>query len=174
MAMTNKAVLLEEDMTNKAVLLDTSFFLHFLKDSGPLFKNADDYFRYFLQKKITMMISTISIAEYCVGGDVQELPLKNLQTVPFNIDHSKRAGEFAKIVFDSKRKGEIVLRERKIIPNDTKLFAQADCEKTVEFYLTSDSESSKIFNLLKKKTEPKFQFINLNTPYNEIFGVLDL
>lgn len=44
------------------------------------------------------MISTISIAEYCVGGDVHELPLRNLQIVPFNFDHSKRTGELAKIV----------------------------------------------------------------------------
>ena len=75
-------------MTHKAVLLDTSFFLRFLNDSDPLFKNADGFFRYFLQKEITMMISTISIAEYCVGGDVHELPLRNLQIVPFNLEHS--------------------------------------------------------------------------------------
>lgn len=159
-------------MTHKAVLLDTSFFLRFLNDSDPLFKNADGYFRYFLQKEITMMVSTISIAEYCVGGDVHELPLRNLQIVPFNLDHSKRTGEFAKIVFQNK--GKLKLKERNIIPNDTKLFAQADCEKTVEFYLSSDTESFKIFSLLKKETSPKFQFIDLNTPYNETYGLLDL
>jgi hypothetical protein len=159
-------------MTHKAVLLDTSFFLRFLNDSDPLFKNADGYFRYFLQKEITMMISTISIAEYCVGGDVHELPLRNLQIVPFNLDHSKRTGEFAKIVFQNK--GKLKLKERNIIPNDTKLFAQADCEKAVEFYLSSDTESLKIYNLLRQETAPKFQFIDLNTPYNETFGLLDL
>lgn len=159
-------------MTHKSVLLDTSFFIRFLNDSDPLFKNADGYFRYFLQKEITMMISTISIAEYCVGGDVQELPLRNLQIVPFNLDHSKRTGEFAKIVFQNK--GKLKLKERNIIPNDTKLFAQADCEKTVEFYLSSDTESQNIYNLLKQETAPKFQFIDLNTPYNVTFGLLDL
>lgn len=159
-------------MTHKAVLLDTSFFLRFLNDSDPLFKNADGYFRYFLQKEITMMISTISIAEYCVGGDVHELPLRNLQIVPFNLDHSKRTGEFAKIVFQNK--GKLKLKERNIIPNDTKLFAQADCEKAVEFYLSSDTESLKIYNILRQETAPKFQFIDLNTPYNETFGLLDL
>ena len=159
-------------MTHKAVLLDTSFFLRFLNDNDPIFKNADGYFRYFLQKKITMMISTISIAEYCVGGDVHELPLRNLQIVPFNLDHSKRTGEFAKIVFQNK--GKLKLKERNIIPNDTKLFAQADCEKAVEFYLSSDTESNKIYNLLRQETTPKFQFIDLNTPHNETFGLLDL
>ena len=159
-------------MTHKAALLDTSFFLRFLNDSDPLFKNADGYFRYFLQKEITMMISTISIAEYCVGGDVHELPLRNLQIVPFNLDHSKRTGEFAKIVFQNK--GKLKLKERNIIPNDTKLFAQADCEKAVEFYLSSDTESFKIYNLLRQEISPKFQFIDLNSPHNETFGVLDL
>jgi hypothetical protein len=157
---------------HRAILLDTSFFLRFLNDSDPLFKNADGYFRYFLQKEITMMISTISIAEYCVGGDVHELPLRNLQIVPFNLDHSKRTGEFAKIVFQ--KKGKLKLNERNIIPNDTKLFAQADCEKTVEFYLSSDTESFKIYNLLRQETAQKFLFIDLNTPYNETFGLLDL
>ncbi len=159
-------------MMHKAVLLDTSFFLRFLNDKDPLFSNADGYFRYFLQKEITMMVSTISIAEYCVGGDVHELPLRNLQIVPFNLDHSKRTGEFAKIVFKNKEK--LKLKERNIIPNDTKLFAQADCEIAVEFYLSSDSESQKVYNLLKTETNPKFQFIDLNIPYNETFGLLDL
>jgi hypothetical protein len=119
-----------------------------------------------------MMVSTISIAEYCVGGDVHELPLRNLQIVPFNLDHSKRTGEFAKIVFNNKNK--LKLKERNIIPNDTKLFAQADCKKSVEFYLSADTESIKIYNLLKEYTIPKFQFIDLNIPFNETFGILDL
>ena len=159
-------------MTRKSVLLDTSFFLRFLNERDPLFKNADGYFRYFLHHDIVMMISTISMAEYCVGGDVHELPLKNLQILPFNLDHAKRTGEFAKIVFQNKK--NLKLKERNIIPNDTKLFAQADTDPTIEFYLSSDSESAKIFSLLKQHTNPKFQFVNLTTPYTETFGVLDL
>ncbi|MFN3562761.1 MAG: hypothetical protein ACK4XM_12735 [Chloroherpetonaceae bacterium] len=159
-------------MTHKSVLLDTSFFIRFLNDDDPLFENADNYFRYFLQEEITMMISTISIAEYCVGGDVDELPLMNLQILPFNLDHAKRTGEFAKIVFQNK--GKLKLKERNLIPNDTKLFAQADCEKAIEFYLSSDSESQKIYNLLKQQTTLKFQFIDLKVPYNKTLEQLNL
>lgn len=159
-------------MTHKAVLLDTSFFIRFLNDSDPLFKNADGYFRYFLQKEITMMVSTVSIAEYCVGGDVHELPLRNLQILPFNLDHSKRTGELARIVFQNK--GKLQLKERNIIPNDTKLFAQADIEKSIQHYLSSDTESLKIYNLLRQEIAPKFQFIDLKIPFNETFGLLDL
>lgn len=159
-------------MKNSAVLLNTSFFLRFLNDDDPLFKNTDGYFKYFIQNKIDMIISTISIAEYCVGGEQDQLPLKNLQILPFNNDHAKRTGEFAKLVFQ--QKGRLNLRERKIIPNDTKLFAQADVENSVEFYLSSDSDSLKIYNLLKQLDKPKFQFIDLNISFSETFGVLGL
>nr|WP_314865220.1 hypothetical protein [uncultured Flavobacterium sp.] len=119
-----------------------------------------------------MMISTISIAEYCVGGDIHELPLKNLQILPFNLEHSKRTGQLARIVFDNK--GTLKLQERNIIPNDSKLFAQADCEKTVMYYLTSDKESIKIYNLLNDISPLKFVFLDLSIPYSEVFGILDL
>jgi len=158
----------------RAVLLDTSFFLRFLNDNDLLFKNADGYFRYFLQKEIDMLISTVSIAEYCIGGDIHELPLKNLQIVPFNLNHAQRTGEFAKIAFQERANKNLQVNSRTIIPNDTKLFAQADCEKTIEFYLSSDTESLKVYNTIKGKTNPKFQFIDLNTPYHQMFGMLDL
>ncbi len=155
---------------SKSVLLDTSFFLRFLNDEDPLFINADGYFRYFIENEINLMISTISIAEYCVGGDIHELPLRNLQIVPFNLDHAKRTGEFARIVFQNKAK--LKLKERNIIPNDTKLFAQADIIPVVDYYLSSDSESMKIYQLLKQTAFPRFQFIDLNIPYHQTFGVI--
>lgn len=163
---------LGEVMMHKSVLLDTSFFLRFLNDNDPLFKNSDGYFRYFLQMEINMVISTISIAEYCVGGDVHELPLRNLQILPFNLDHAKKTGEFAKIVFQNK--GKLNLKHRNIIPNDTKLFAQASWEKSIELYLSSDTESKKIYNVIKEQNPLQFKFIDLNTPHTETFGMLNL
>ena len=162
----------EEVMKLKGIFCDTSFFIRLLDKNDALHANAKGYFKYFTENDFQLAVSTIAIAEYCVGGDIHELPLRNLQIVPFNLEHSKRTGEFAKIVFQNK--GKLKLKERNIIPNDTKLFAQADCEKIIEFYLSSDTESLKIYNLLKQETKPKFQFIDLNVPYNETFGILDL
>lgn len=156
----------------KSVLLDTSFFIRFLNDSDPLFSNAEGYFKYFLQKEIFMLISTISIAEYCVRGDVHELPLKNLQIIPFNLDHAKRTGEFAAHVFDHKK--SLDLENRNIIPNDTKLFAQADAIQSVDYYLSSDVKSLDIYNILKPTFNPRFLFLNLNNTYQQSFGLLDL
>jgi len=120
-------------MTRNAVMLDTSFFLRFLNVNDPLFSNADGYYRYFLDHEFDMVISTISIAEYCVRGDINELPLRHLKIIPFNVNHAKKAGEFARVVFQNK--DELKLSQRSIIPNDTKLFAQADVESSVQYYL---------------------------------------
>lgn len=79
-----------------SVLLDTSFFIRLLNDEDPLHQNAKDYFRYFLDNDIILKVSTISIAEYCVRGSLDELPLMNVQIIPFNLDHAKKTGEFAK------------------------------------------------------------------------------
>jgi len=57
-------------MSENGVLLDTSFFLRFLNVEDPLFEKADKYYQYFLQKEFRLFISTISIAEFCVGGTI--------------------------------------------------------------------------------------------------------
>lgn len=154
----------------KGVLLDTSFFLRFLNEADPLFRNADNYYRYFIQQNVPMFISTISVAEYCVGGSVEELPFKDVHVLPFNFTHARRTGEFARIVFD--HKGKLNLTQRNIIPNDTKLFAQADVEENIDYYLSSDTESMKIYQLLQKESKPAFGFIDLRIPYSEVFGLL--
>jgi len=53
-----------------SVLLDTSFFIRLLNDEDPLHKNAVGYFKYFLENDIVLKVSTISIAEYCVLGNL--------------------------------------------------------------------------------------------------------
>lgn len=158
----------------KAVLLDTSFFLRFLNEGDPLFENADGYFRYFLRSEYTLCISTISIAEYCVGGTVDQLPLRNLKIVPFNLNHAKRTGEFARILFLERRAGNVSFKERALIPNDSKLFAQADTDDNIEYFVTSDTESLKAYGILKKLGNPRFRIIDISKGYAETFGILNL
>ncbi len=156
-----------------SVLLDTSFFIRLLNDDDSLHQNARDYFKYFLDQEITIKVSTISIAEYCVKGSIEELPLMNMQIVPFNLDHAKKAGEFANIIFEEKNLSAEELKPRAIIPNDSKLFAQTDTDESITHFVTSDSRSQGTFRLLKNKIKPRFKIIDINTPYNQVFGVLD-
>ncbi len=161
-------------MNPNSVLLDTSFFIRLLNDEDPLHKNAKAYYKYFLEKETTLKVSTITIAEYCVRGELGDLPLKNIQIVPFNLNHAQRTGKFAKVMFKENKKliGENV--PRAIIPNDAKLFSQADLDKTITYFVTSDIRSNKTFEALKKECNPKFEIIEITTPHHQIFGLLDL
>ena len=158
-------------MEHKCVLLDTSFFIRLLNDSDILHHNTLGYYRYFLENDYILKTSTISIAEYCVKGDIDHLPLQVVQIVPFNIHHAEKAGKLAALVFENKN--TLTLPDRRIIPNDTKLFAQADTENQINKFVTSDAECIKIFNFLNQKKRLSFEIINIRQPYKEFFGELD-
>ena len=85
-----------------SVLLDTSFFIRLLNDTDPLHNNAKGYYKYFLENDVIMKISTISIAEFCVRDEIENLPLDTLQIIPFNLEHAKIAGKFARAIFQQK------------------------------------------------------------------------
>lgn len=157
-----------------SVLLDTSFFIRLLNDEDPLHSNAVGYFKYFLESEVSLKVSTISIAEYCVLGKLEDLPLKNIQILPFNLKDAERTGEFAKIIFTESKISIENLSPRAIIPNDSKLFAQADLDNSISHFVTSDVRSKNTLALLKKRITPKFDIISIDIPYSETFGILDL
>jgi hypothetical protein len=161
-------------MMPEGALLDTSFFLRFLNEKDILFKNADSYYKYFLQKEIKLFISTISIAEYCVGGSVDQLPLKNLIVLPFNIEHAEKAGEYGQVLYEARKDKKLIVDERPIILNDAKLFSQAHIDTRINYYITSDTRSLQIYNTIKSKTSLDFKLIDIKEKHTESFGVLDL
>ena len=120
-------------MEQNSVLLDTSFFIRLLNEEDPLHNNALGYFRYFLEHDFVIKISTIAIAEYCVKGEVSELPLKNMLIVPFNFDHAQRSGKMIAEVYAEKKRRGATIAPRAVVPNDTKMFAQADVDLTSTF-----------------------------------------
>jgi len=157
----------------RAALLDTSFFLRLLDESDPLCKNAEGYYRYFLEKELPMMISTIATGEFCVKGSLDELPMKDLRILPYNLPHSLIAGKFAKILFEFRNSGKLDV-DRVIIPNDVKMFAQANSEDIIGYYVTSDRASEVMVSTLSKELSLDFRFINIETDHSEYFGILDL
>ena len=157
-----------------SVLLDTSFFIRLLNDEDKLHSNALGYYKYFLEEEITLKVSTVTIAEYCVLGKLEDLPLMNIHILPLNLKEAQRAGEFAKIIFAENKISISSLHPRAIIPNDSKLFAQADVDKTITHFVTSDVRSKGTLAVLKKGLKPKFDIISIDIPYSETFGILDL
>ena len=128
-------------MEGKCILLDTSFFIRLLNPNDSLHRNTLSFYRYFLENNNRLKCSTISVAEYCVKGKTEELPLKNLEILPFNFLHAETAGRFAYAVHE--KKNTLDLTTRLIIPNDTNLFAQAHIEKEIDYFATADKESLK-------------------------------
>ncbi len=144
-------------MQEQCVLLDTSFFIRLLNRNDSLHENALGFFRHFLDKGFRLKCSTVSVAEYCVKGSIDELPLRNLEILPFNLSHAIKAGEIANLVFA--KRNTLDLENRLIIPNDTKLFAQAHNDHEVTSFATSDKESIKVFDFLKESISMDFEIL---------------
>lgn len=148
-------------MEQNSVLLDTSFFIRLLNEDDSLHQNALGYFKYFLEHDFVIKISTIAIAEYCVRGEVSELPFKNTLIVPFNFDHAQRAGKMIAEVYAEKKKRGATITPRAVVPNDTKMFAQADVEPDINYYATADVECKKVYDMIKaSEGKLSFEFID--------------
>lgn len=166
--------MISEVMMHEGALLDTSFFLRFLNENDELFSNAEKYYKYLLVKNIKLYISTISIAEYCVGGTVDQLPLKNLIVLPFNIKNAEIAGEFGRILYEARKDKKLEINERPIIINDAKLFSQAHTDERIKYYVSADKRSINLYTKIKTKINLDFTFIDIRDSHSEAFGVLDL
>lgn len=149
-----------------SVILDTNFMIRLLNESDRLHPNAKAYFRYFLENSIPMYFSTISIAEYCVRGDFNDLPFQNIRVLPFNVFHAKEAGYFADTLFHAKAKGLIDIPDRLIIPNDSKLFAQGSIEQDIKYFITADVKSKKNIDILRKECQADIEHLDINRVYS--------
>lgn len=154
----------------KKAFIDTNFLIRLLNNQDPAHKNALAHFKYFLENQIVIMVSSIAIGEYCVKGEITHLPLKNLQTLNYNVLHAVKAGKCGAIAFNA-RKLKQLSTERVVITNDIKLFAQAEIEK-VDYYVTGDTDSKSVFELLRRETGLSYQFVDINNTIQENFGML--
>lgn len=157
-----------------SVILDTSFIIRLLSESDKLHCNALGYFRYFLNNEIPMYFSTVSVAEYCVRGDFQDLPFQNIRILPFNIFHGKEAGRFARTLYSARANKQLHVPDRLIIPNDSKLFAQGSVEKDIRYFVTADVESKKVIDTLRVECSADIEHLDINVPATTRYGVLNL
>ena len=64
--------------------------------------------------------------------------------------------------------------ERLLIQIVVLVFAQCEVLKEIGAYITSDSRSKKLYDILKSKATIGFDFIDIVIPHTESFGILDL
>lgn len=156
------------------VLCDTGFLIRLGHPEDPLHANARAYLKYLLTENYSMFVSTIALAEYAVRDPIENLPMRYFKVLPFNIDHAQKAGEFARIVFAGRAQLPVEITQRAIIPNDTKMFAQAEVNPGITHYLTADEQCEGVYQLLAKTKPLSFQILPLKTPHHQVFGELDL
>ena len=117
-----------------SILLDTSFLIA-LADPGRVnHPVAKQYLVESLARSVPLYLSAIVAAEFQVKQSVNDLPLRNLIVLPFNIDHAMRTGILMRDV--SRDDGD----DRVAVKDDIKLIAQADCE-SITHVLTEDKNT---------------------------------
>ena len=156
------------------ILCDTGFLIRLNQPQNELHTNARGYLKNLLAGGHVLYVSTIALAEYAVRDKIENLPMKYLRVLPFNIDHAQRAGEFAAIVFSKRDQIPPEITQRVIIPNDTKMFAQADVTPAITHYLTADQKCEVVYRLVQETAAMRFQILSLRTPYHVAFGELNL
>lgn len=160
-------------MENRCVLLDTNFLIQFVNDGDLRHEEIHTYFRSFLDGGNRLKLSTICVAEYCVRGQLDELPLRNLEVLPFNIHHSQIAGNISNWLKQNKDVSD--LYDSHSIKDDTKILAQIQVEKDITAFATSDKPLIKRITRLKNAGLLRdFEVFDTNESYSSTFGVLPL
>ncbi|MBL0191583.1 MAG: hypothetical protein IPQ18_09645 [Saprospiraceae bacterium] len=153
-----------------SILLDTSFCIRLLKSNDELHQNAKDYFKYFLEHKVEIYLSTIVIAEYSVKDDANNLPLDFVKIAPFDFFDGKTAGEFHSIIINNKT--QIATFDRNVIKDDCKLLAQI-CNRKISAYITKDKKSfGQIFLPIQKVKGFNIELLDLAIPLRDFKGEL--
>ena len=73
---------------------------------------------------------------------------------------------------EAKAKGVVEVDARILIQNDVKLLVQAECE-SANYYLTSDSRSRRMYEVLKDNGKLTFDFTDIHIPFSTKFGMID-
>ena len=67
-----------------------------------------------------------------------------------------------------------MVKERVVVPNDSKIIAQGSYEKDIKYFVTSDSESLKFIEILRKNGVTDIEHLDIHTPCGAKFGYLEL
>ena len=155
----------------RIAMLDTSFLIRLLKEDEPLHLSAKQYCQYFLENGYVLYVSTVAVAEYCVYGGLDELPFEYIRILPFNLNHAEKAGDFARTLFQARNKSQYSPDNRMVIPNDTKLFAQASLEGVI-YFVTADTRASKAMDILAKENSFSVIHLDIHNPLSDFTGTL--
>jgi predicted nucleic acid-binding protein len=117
-----------------AILLDTSYLISLADPSRQHHQAALAYLREAVRREVPLYLSVVVAAEFQVKQAVTDLPMRNLEVLPFNFDHAMMAGLLMR---ELKRDSD---DDRSAVKDDVKLIAQAICESLTHI-LTEDAQT---------------------------------
>lgn len=117
-----------------SILLDTSFLITLADSARPHHEVAKQYLREALKQGAPLYFSAIVASEFQVKQSITDLPLRNFNVVPFNIDHAMTAGNLMRVL--QRDSGD----DRPGFKDDVKLLAQMVCE-SITHVLTEDKNT---------------------------------
>jgi predicted nucleic acid-binding protein len=138
-----------------SILVDTSFLISLADSNRAQHAVATQYFQEALRRNVPLYLSAIVISEFQVKQAITDLPLRNFNVLPFNIDHAMTAGLLMRSL--NRDSGD----DRVAIKDDMKLVAQTVCE-SITHILTEDTNTlAKYLDRLRKTGECTTQAILL-------------
>lgn len=153
---------------HKKVLVDTSFLITLFSKAREHQENAMRYYRYFIDHKIDMYISTIAISEYSQKAKIEPiLASGNFITLTFNVVDGITSGEFSEKLHGEKREeGD----SRGAVKDDVKMLAQ--CANGEFDYLVTDDRSTmaKWADRLRDMNDLKTQVIPISEYDESVFN----
>jgi len=162
---------------NNSVVLDTGFLISLVDRNRPCHETAKEYYKYFLENEISMLLPTVVASEFALKQPITDLPLRNFRILPFNLNEATKSAMLNAFYY---RKQDSV-GQRDSVKDDFKIMAQAD-EQKAGFLITEDvstlihyhgrlSQDSKIgFRIIKLTDGFDVSFIRADGQCDLSFG----
>lgn len=136
------------------------------------YSNIQKFYKRFLDDNVPIYVSTIAVSEFCTKGNLNEL-VKGLRYLTFSITHAQRSGEFNRVLLAANKEDEDK-EKRYIVINDAKMLAQADIEKHIEYFVTTDSNLRKKYDRINAQFTISCALLNVaDTPYEKFYKIAD-
>jgi len=116
-----------------SVLLDTTYLISLVDDTRANHQQAKDFFKYFVENKYAMILSSIATCEFCARQPLTDLPLSNFKLLPFNISDSHHL----RTLFVEYVTHRITGENRVSVKDDFKLISQASYNQ-IDYLITED------------------------------------
>lgn len=138
-----------------SILADTSFLITLADPARPHHQTAHLYLREALTRGCPLYLSAIVASEFQVKQAVTDLPLRNFNVLPFNIDHAMTAGQLMRLLRRDEGDDRVALKD------DVKLIGQMVCESITHLLTEDKNLVSKYLKRLVEMGETSAQAILL-------------